>query len=63
MCRFGRTVACFHYAAINVKSVHIPPSIIDFHHNNLEWINKEANEVQQPRIELQLKAKATDSKF
>ncbi|XP_023515845.1 1-phosphatidylinositol-3-phosphate 5-kinase FAB1B-like isoform X1 [Cucurbita pepo subsp. pepo] len=42
---FGRTVACFHYAAINVKSVHIPPSIIDFHHNNLEWINKEANEV------------------
>ncbi|XP_023520487.1 1-phosphatidylinositol-3-phosphate 5-kinase FAB1B-like isoform X1 [Cucurbita pepo subsp. pepo] len=42
---FGRTVACFHYAAINVQSVHIPPSLIEFYHNNLEWINKEANEV------------------
>ncbi|TYJ97007.1 1-phosphatidylinositol-3-phosphate 5-kinase FAB1B-like [Cucumis melo var. makuwa] len=42
---FGRTVACFHYAAINVQSVHIPPSMIEFHLNNLEWINKEANEV------------------
>ncbi|OVA08293.1 FYVE zinc finger [Macleaya cordata] len=42
---FGNMVACFRYASIDVHSVCLPPSKLDFSHDNPEWIQKEANEV------------------
>ncbi|KAG8063112.1 hypothetical protein GUJ93_ZPchr0003g17961 [Zizania palustris] len=42
---FGKTVACFRYAPINVHSIHVPPHKLDFTHQPLDWIQKEANEV------------------
>uniref|UniRef100_A0A2P2M4X8 1-phosphatidylinositol-3-phosphate 5-kinase n=1 Tax=Rhizophora mucronata TaxID=61149 RepID=A0A2P2M4X8_RHIMU len=43
---FGRMVACFRYASIDVHSVYLPPSKIEFNYDNQEWILKEANEVR-----------------
>ncbi|KAF5193918.1 1-phosphatidylinositol-3-phosphate 5-kinase FAB1A [Thalictrum thalictroides] len=42
---FGRMVACFRYASIDVHSVYLPPSKLDFNYDSQEWILKEANEV------------------
>ncbi|KAL5208959.1 hypothetical protein ABZP36_004582 [Zizania latifolia] len=42
---FGKTVACFRYAPISVHSIHVPPHKLDFSHQPLDWIQKEANEV------------------
>ncbi|KAK8523278.1 hypothetical protein V6N13_113227 [Hibiscus sabdariffa] len=42
---FGRMVACFRYASINVHSVYLPPSKLEFNYDNQEWIRCEANEV------------------
>ncbi|RZC85892.1 hypothetical protein C5167_026563 [Papaver somniferum] len=42
---FGRMVACFRYASINVHSVYLPPSRVDFNYNRQDWIQHEANEV------------------
>lgn len=42
---FGKMVACFRYAPINVHSVHVPPHKLYFTHQPLEWIQKEVNEV------------------
>ncbi|XP_072995253.1 1-phosphatidylinositol-3-phosphate 5-kinase FAB1B-like [Typha latifolia] len=42
---FGRMVACFRYAAINVHSVYLPPAKLDFSHQHQEWVEKEAKEV------------------
>ncbi|CAA3021870.1 1-phosphatidylinositol-3-phosphate 5-kinase FAB1A [Olea europaea subsp. europaea] len=42
---FGRMVACFQYAPINVYSVCLPPPKIEFNYDKQEWIQKEANEV------------------
>ncbi|KAF2304224.1 hypothetical protein GH714_028660 [Hevea brasiliensis] len=47
---FGRMVACFRYASIDVHSVYLPPPKIEFNCDNQEWIQK-ANEVRQ-RAEL-----------
>ncbi|KAL5698578.1 1-phosphatidylinositol-3-phosphate 5-kinase [Ranunculus cassubicifolius] len=41
---FGRMVACFRYASIDVHSVYLPPSKLDFNYDNQEWIQKEAEE-------------------
>ncbi|XP_021750291.1 1-phosphatidylinositol-3-phosphate 5-kinase FAB1B-like isoform X1 [Chenopodium quinoa] len=41
----GRMVACFRYAPIVVNSVFLPPSNLEFTCANLEWIQKEADEV------------------
>ncbi|KAI3922575.1 hypothetical protein MKX01_006264 [Papaver californicum] len=38
-------VACFRYASINVHSVYLPPSKVDFNYNRQDWIQHEANEV------------------
>ncbi|CAK9164459.1 unnamed protein product [Ilex paraguariensis] len=38
-------VACFHYASIDVHSVYLPPSKLDFKYESQEWIQKELNEV------------------
>ncbi|KAF8390965.1 hypothetical protein HHK36_023265 [Tetracentron sinense] len=43
--RFGRMVACFRYASIDVHSVYLPLPKHDFNCGNQEWIQKEANEV------------------
>ncbi|OMO86387.1 Zinc finger, FYVE-type [Corchorus olitorius] len=42
---FGRMVACFRYASIDVHSVYLPPSKLEFNYDNQEWIRNEANEV------------------
>ncbi|GMI81351.1 FORMS APLOID AND BINUCLEATE CELLS 1B [Hibiscus trionum] len=42
---FGRMVACFRYASIDVHSVYLPPSKLEFNYDNQEWIHSEANEV------------------
>lgn len=52
MCSFGRMVACFQYAPINVYSVCLPPPKIEFNYDKQEWIQKEANEVQLFKIVL-----------
>ncbi|MBA0578031.1 hypothetical protein Gorai_020334, partial [Gossypium raimondii] len=38
-------VACFRYASIDVHSVYLPPSKLEFNYDNQEWIQCEANEV------------------
>ncbi|KAI3912890.1 hypothetical protein MKW98_012832 [Papaver atlanticum] len=42
---FGNMVACFRYASINVHSVYLPPSKLDFSCGNPEWLQKEVNQV------------------
>ncbi|TXG61716.1 hypothetical protein EZV62_013079 [Acer yangbiense] len=43
---FGRMIACFRYASIDVHSVYLPPPKLHFSYDNQEWIQKEANEVR-----------------
>lgn len=43
--RFGKMVACFRYASIDVHSVYLPPPKLDFNYENQEWIQQELNEV------------------
>ncbi|XVE97820.1 hypothetical protein REPUB_Repub03eG0051900 [Reevesia pubescens] len=47
---FGRMVACFRYASIDVHSVYLPPSKLEFNYDNQEWVQQEANEVSN-RVE------------
>ncbi|KAM7480656.1 hypothetical protein LguiA_028869 [Lonicera macranthoides] len=42
---FGKMVACFRYASIDVHSVFLPPSKLDFNYEHQEWIQKELHEV------------------
>lgn len=42
---FGKMVACFRYASIDVHSVYLPPAKLEFNYENQEWIQKETNEV------------------
>ncbi|KAF3780932.1 1-phosphatidylinositol-3-phosphate 5-kinase [Nymphaea thermarum] len=42
---FGRMVACFRYASIDVHSVYLPPSKLDFDYQRQEWIQQEADQV------------------
>ncbi|PIN21252.1 Phosphatidylinositol-4-phosphate 5-kinase [Handroanthus impetiginosus] len=42
---FGKMVACFRYASIDVHSVYLPPSKLDFNYESQEWIEREFNEV------------------
>ncbi|XP_048321152.1 1-phosphatidylinositol-3-phosphate 5-kinase FAB1B [Ziziphus jujuba] len=42
---FGKMVACFRYASIDVLSVFLPPSKLDFNLENQEWVQKETDEV------------------
>lgn len=46
-CSFGKMVACFRYASIDVHSVYLPPSKLDFYYENQEWIQQEVNEVRR----------------
>lgn len=47
---FGRMVACFRYASIDVHSVYLPPAKIEFDYDNQDWIKKEANEVHERAV-------------
>ncbi|KAK6268316.1 hypothetical protein QUC31_012476 [Theobroma cacao] len=42
---FGRMVACFRYASVDVHSVYLPPPKLDFDFQNQEWIRKETDKV------------------
>ncbi|GMI86042.1 FORMS APLOID AND BINUCLEATE CELLS 1B [Hibiscus trionum] len=42
---FGRMVACFRYATINVHSVYLPPPTLEFYYEIQEWIQLEADKV------------------
>ncbi|OIW04546.1 hypothetical protein TanjilG_13928 [Lupinus angustifolius] len=42
---FGKMVACFRYASIDVHSVYLPPHKLVFDYEDLNWIQKESNEV------------------
>ncbi|KAK1314676.1 1-phosphatidylinositol-3-phosphate 5-kinase FAB1B [Acorus calamus] len=42
---FGKMVACFRYASIDVHSVYLPPPKLDFSYQHHDWIQKEADEV------------------
>ncbi|KAL6996192.1 1-phosphatidylinositol-3-phosphate 5-kinase fab1b [Sarracenia purpurea var. burkii] len=42
---FGKMVACFRYASIDVHSVYLPPHKLDFNYENQDWIQREMNEV------------------
>uniref|UniRef100_A0A1D1XVV7 1-phosphatidylinositol-3-phosphate 5-kinase n=1 Tax=Anthurium amnicola TaxID=1678845 RepID=A0A1D1XVV7_9ARAE len=42
---FGKMMACFRYASIDVHSVYLPPPKLDFHYQHLDWIQKEEDEV------------------
>ncbi|KAM7256101.1 hypothetical protein ACFE04_011842 [Oxalis oulophora] len=43
---FGKMVACFHYASIDVHSVFLPPSKIEFNYDIQDWIEKEVGKVR-----------------
>ncbi|KAK7362580.1 hypothetical protein VNO77_04697 [Canavalia gladiata] len=42
---FGSMVAFFRYSPIDILSVHLPPSVLEFGHIQEEWIRKEAGEL------------------
>ncbi|XP_052176538.1 1-phosphatidylinositol-3-phosphate 5-kinase FAB1B-like [Diospyros lotus] len=42
---FGKMVACFRYASIDVHSVYLPPPKLDFNYENQDWIEKEMKQV------------------
>ncbi|KAL6560021.1 hypothetical protein OROGR_005138 [Orobanche gracilis] len=42
---FGKMVACFRYASIDVHSVYLPPHKLEFNYESQEWIQRELNEV------------------
>ncbi|KAJ8621284.1 hypothetical protein MRB53_029813 [Persea americana] len=42
---FGKMVACFRYASIDVYSVYLPPPKLEFNYQHQEWIQHEADEV------------------
>ncbi|EPS70672.1 hypothetical protein M569_04087, partial [Genlisea aurea] len=42
---FGKMVACFRYAAIDVYSVYLPPSKLEFNYGSQDWVEKQFDEV------------------
>ncbi|CAL5199125.1 unnamed protein product [Lathyrus oleraceus] len=42
---FGKMVACFRYASIDLHSVYLPPSKLEFNCDNQDWLQKEVDEV------------------
>ncbi|CAJ2650041.1 unnamed protein product [Trifolium pratense] len=43
---FGKMVACFRYASIDLHSVYLPPSKLEFNYDSQDWLQKEADEVR-----------------
>ncbi|CDP00755.1 unnamed protein product [Coffea canephora] len=42
---YGSVVAFFRYSPIEILSVHLPPSILDFNASGQDWIRREASEL------------------
>ncbi|XP_028786923.1 1-phosphatidylinositol-3-phosphate 5-kinase FAB1B isoform X2 [Neltuma alba] len=42
---FGKMVACFRYASIDLHSVYLPPPKLEFNYDNQDWLQKEEDEV------------------
>ncbi|KAL3639812.1 hypothetical protein CASFOL_001389 [Castilleja foliolosa] len=42
---FGKMVACFHYASIDVHSVYLPLLKLDFNYERQDWLEQELNKV------------------
>ncbi|XP_027333448.1 1-phosphatidylinositol-3-phosphate 5-kinase FAB1A isoform X2 [Abrus precatorius] len=42
---FGKMVACFRYASIDLHSVYLPPPKLEFNYDSQDWLQKEANEL------------------
>ncbi|MED6122238.1 hypothetical protein PIB30_117314 [Stylosanthes scabra] len=42
---YGSMVAFFRYSPIDILSVHLPPSVLEFGHNQEDWTRKEAGEL------------------
>lgn len=42
---FGKMVACFRYASIDLHSVYLPPPKLEFNYDSQDWLQKEAKEV------------------
>ncbi|TXG68186.1 hypothetical protein EZV62_003121 [Acer yangbiense] len=42
---FGKMVACFRYASIDVHTVYLPPHKLEFNYERPEWLQKEADQV------------------
>lgn len=40
-------VACFRYASIDLHSVYLPPSKLEFNCDNQDWLQKEVDEVDK----------------
>ncbi|XP_015972438.1 1-phosphatidylinositol-3-phosphate 5-kinase FAB1B [Arachis duranensis] len=43
---FGKMVACFRYASIDLHSVYLPPPKLEFNYDSQDWLKREAIEVQ-----------------
>ncbi|WJX90876.1 1-phosphatidylinositol-3-phosphate 5-kinase [Trifolium repens] len=43
---FGKMIACFRYASIDLHSVYLPPSKLEFNYDSQDWLQKEADEVR-----------------
>ncbi|KAK9705228.1 hypothetical protein RND81_07G041900 [Saponaria officinalis] len=44
---FGSMIAFFHYSTIDILTVHLPPSMLEFNgHSKQEWIQREVEELQ-----------------
>lgn len=50
-CSFGKMVACFRYASINIFAVSLPPAKLEFNCENQDWLQKESKEVTSFLIE------------
>ncbi|XP_004508046.1 1-phosphatidylinositol-3-phosphate 5-kinase FAB1A isoform X2 [Cicer arietinum] len=42
---FGKMVACFRYASIDLHSVYLPPPKLEFNYETQDWLQKEVDEV------------------
>lgn len=40
-------MACFRYASIDLNSVYLPPSKLEFNYDSQDWLQKEAHEVDK----------------
>ena len=40
-------MACFRYASIDLNSVYLPPSKLEFNYDSQDWLQKEAREVDK----------------
>ncbi|XP_042398155.1 1-phosphatidylinositol-3-phosphate 5-kinase FAB1B-like isoform X1 [Zingiber officinale] len=49
---YGEMVACFKYAPINIHSVYLPPSILDFNYQHQDWVQEETDKLSNIALDL-----------